>query len=169
MPQGLNPYDIRIKCAVPPLCYDFSDVDEFLGQAATKEALGVDPSRTWESCNYTVNGMFGDDWMKSMEQNVPTLLSLGVRVLIYAGDVDFICNWLGNKAWALGMPWPHSDEFAKEGDHPWVVAGEGAGFARSAANFTFLQVSNAGHMVPLDKPQQALAMVNAFLANKTFY
>ena len=23
---GMNPYDMRIKCAVPPLCYDFSNV-----------------------------------------------------------------------------------------------------------------------------------------------
>ena len=22
----------------------------------------------------------------------------GVRALIYAGDTDFICNWMGNKA-----------------------------------------------------------------------
>ena len=24
--SGMNPYDMRIKCAVPPLCYDFSNV-----------------------------------------------------------------------------------------------------------------------------------------------
>jgi len=23
---GMNPYDMRVKCAVPPLCYDFSNV-----------------------------------------------------------------------------------------------------------------------------------------------
>merc|ERR1712003_506327 len=27
---GYNPYDMRIKCAVPPLCYDFSNVETFL-------------------------------------------------------------------------------------------------------------------------------------------
>ena len=110
---GLNPYDIREPCKVKPLCYDFSDVDDFLGLDSTKEALGVDTSRTWSSCNFTVNSAFADDWMKSMEANVPSLLSLGVRVLIYAGDVDFICNWLGNQAWSLAMDWPHKDDFNK--------------------------------------------------------
>lgn len=27
---GMNPYDMRVKCAVPPLCYDFSNVGVYL-------------------------------------------------------------------------------------------------------------------------------------------
>ena len=27
---GLNPYDMREKCKVPPLCYDFSNVATYL-------------------------------------------------------------------------------------------------------------------------------------------
>ena len=38
---GLNPYDIREPCAVKPLCYDFSDVTDFLNSATVKTALGV--------------------------------------------------------------------------------------------------------------------------------
>ena len=25
--------------------------------------------------------------------------------MLYVGDLDFICNWLGNKAWALKLDW----------------------------------------------------------------
>ena len=36
-----NVYDIRKKCDFPPLCYDFSNVDKFLGREDVITALGV--------------------------------------------------------------------------------------------------------------------------------
>ena len=53
---GLNPYDIREQCKVKPLCYDFSDVEQWLAQPAVLKALGVDTGRVsmWQSCNFEV-------------------------------------------------------------------------------------------------------------------
>lgn len=36
------------------------------------------------------------DWMRNMEVGIPTLLEDGVKLLVYAGEYDLICNWLGN-------------------------------------------------------------------------
>jgi len=42
--------------------------------------------------------------------------------------------------------------------------------ARSGGgSLTFLQVFEAGHMVPMDQPAAALAMLNTFTSNKAFY
>ena len=30
--SGYNPYDMRLKCEVPPLCYDFGNIDKFLNR-----------------------------------------------------------------------------------------------------------------------------------------
>lgn len=89
---GLNPYDIRIKCAKPPLCYDFSNVKKFLNLPSTKQALGVDPehSHAWNSCNYGINMKFHSDWMHTFAPFVSDLINDGIPALIYAGDVDFI-------------------------------------------------------------------------------
>ena len=123
---GLNPYDIRKQCEVPPLCYDFSAVSDFLNLESTKRALHVDEkhSHAWESCNYGINMKFHavrtllalllgmvvrnshvctlfldlqQDFMKDFSGYVAELLDAGFPALIYTGDVDFICNYIGNR------------------------------------------------------------------------
>ena len=164
---GLNPYDIRKKCEHPPLCYDFSAVQDFLNLESTKQALGVDEAHAhnWQSCNYGINMRFHTDWMKDFGHYVADLLNAGFPALIYAGDVDFICNYLGNQAWTLALEWAHKDEFNSAEPHDW---NDGKGLARAASNFTFLQVYDAGHMVPSDQPEASLEMLKTFLSSGTF-
>ena len=167
--SGLNPYDVREKCKVKPLCYDFSAPTDWLDLPATREALGVtQASSTWSSCNMQVNQQFSSDWMKSQQYTIPPLLEDGIRVLIYAGDADFICNWMGNKAWTLALEWPGKDAFNAAEDHDWDVAGTKAGTARTAQGLTFLQVNKAGHMVPMDQPENSLSMIETFMSGGKF-
>ena len=90
---GLNPYDMREQCAVPPLCYDFSNVGTYLERPEVKAALGVDPKRKWSDCNRGVAIGFelDGDWMHNFQTKIPDQLAAGIRVLIYAGDQDYIC------------------------------------------------------------------------------
>lgn len=170
---GLNVYDIRIPCEVPGLCYNFTLVTNFFNSPAVQTALGVRPT-VWTTCSYDVNGMFGSDWMHNFNQLVPDLLNSGIRVLIYAGDCDFICNWLGNRAWTLALPWSGQAAFNAVGEKPWYLDDAPAGMYRSIGVgnvkmlFTFLQIHGAGHMVPMDKPKQALDMVRHFLSDTPF-
>jgi cathepsin A (carboxypeptidase C) len=161
---GMNPYDMRIKCASGNLCYDFSEVDRFLQRPETMQAIGA--TKKWTECNRLVNVMFQQDWMKNYQTKLPDLLGGGIRVLVYAGDVDFICNWLGNKKWTLAMDWEHKADFNAAGDVAWQVDGKAAGRLRSSNGFSFLQVFQAGHMVPMDQPEAALQMLDEFTSKK---
>jgi len=177
---GLNPYDIRKPCE-GDLCYNFTNIDTFLNLPSTREALHVsDKVKKWESCDTAVNVMFAQDWMRDYQQKLIPMLEAGIRVLIYAGDVDFICNWMGNKAWTMDLKWSGKDDFTAAGDHAWSYTNDqkaavNGGMARTGhakhgdGSLTFLQVYEAGHMVPMDQPQAALALLNTFLANKAFY
>jgi len=160
---GINPYDMRIPCSDGSLCYNFTNIDVYLNRADVQAQLGV--SKKWESCNMDVNRMFEGDWMKDYQTQIPDMLGAGIRVLIYAGDQDFICNWLGNKAWTLALEWSGSAAFNAATDNGWNVNSQEAGRIRSADNFTFLQVYKGGHMVPMDQPEAALAMLDGFLNN----
>lgn len=162
--SGYNPYDMRIKCEVRPLCYDFSQVDTFLNSKEVQQQIGV--SKKWGSCNRIVNMAFQGDWMKNYQTKLPDMLADGVEVLIYAGDVDYICNWLGNKKWTLAMEWPHQSDFNSAQDESYEVDGKQGGRLRTSNGFHFMQVFQAGHMVPRDQPGVSLQMLNDFTSGK---
>jgi cathepsin A (carboxypeptidase C) len=102
---------------------------------------------------------FRTDFLKSFSGYVKDLINEGIPILIYAGDADFICNYLGNKAWTYKLDWDGQKEFQQGDEHDW----KGVGLARTAKNFTFLQVFDAGHMVPSDQPKVALDMITDFV------
>eukprot|EP01064_Diplonema_japonicum_P030112 TRINITY_DN502_c0_g1_i1.p1 TRINITY_DN502_c0_g1~~TRINITY_DN502_c0_g1_i1.p1 ORF type:complete len:438 (+),score=154.35 TRINITY_DN502_c0_g1_i1:49-1362(+) len=159
---GLNPYDMRIKCADPPLCYNFTNVGVYLNNPAVRTYLGVG-DRKWESCSNIVHIFMTGDWMHAFQSMIPAQLAAGIRVQIYAGDQDYICNWLGNKAWSLKMDWPGKTEFNAAPDTPWMLGGVEVAKVRHSKGFSFVQVHSAGHMVPMDQPAVALAMLNGFI------
>jgi len=162
---GKNPYDMRIKCAAPPLCYDFSHVQKYLNSPNIQKALGV--KKTWGSCNKAVTLLFAyaGDWMKSWHQVIPDMLADGIRALIYAGDEDYICNWLGNMKWTMALDWPHKDDFNAASNNDYTMENKTVAKVRSSNGLTFMQIFYAGHMVPMDQPAVSLQMVKDHLAN----
>jgi len=174
---GLNPYDIRKPCGESSLCYDMTSTETFLNLQSTKDALHVsDKIKTWTECNNVVNAGFMGDWMRDYAQEISPMLEDNIRVLIYAGDTDFICNWMGNKAWTKALDWTGHTEFESAKDEDWTYgsASTKGGKVRSApaakgkGSLTFLQVFEAGHMVPMDQPEAALALYESFIQNKAF-
>jgi len=160
---GLNPYDVRIKCEKKPLCYDLDYVGDYLNRADVQSALGV--SGKWGSCSRAVQLRFttAGDYMINFHEMIPPLLADGIEVLIYAGEMDYLCNWCGNKAWAKKLEWPGKEEFNAANDDDYTLDGKVVGRVRSAQGFHFMQAYDAGHLFPMDKPDVALSMLNKFL------
>ncbi|ETV98323.1 hypothetical protein H310_09023 [Aphanomyces invadans] len=165
-----NPYDIRQDCPGQQGvgCYDFSYIEAFLNSPGTMAKLGVNTVRVpqWKECNFDINRRFSRDWMKVYSQLLPPMLDDGIRVLIYAGDADLMVNWQGNEAWTVALPWSGQAQYRNATHKPTLFQGKQVGYSRSYANMAFLRVFNAGHMVPMDQPEVALAMVDSFLRNE---
>ena len=70
-----------------------------------------------------------------------------MKVLIYVGTYDWICNWVGNEKWTLALEWMGRDVFTKQELKEWKVNGKVAGRTRSANGLTFATVDDAAHMV----------------------
>lgn len=67
-----------------------------------------------------------------------------IPVLIYAGDADFICNWLGNQGWTNALEWPGQKSFNAAKIQDIKLDGENYGKIKTSGNFTFLQIFGAG-------------------------
>ena len=87
-------YDIRKKCE-GPMCYNFTNVERLLNMQKVKSALGVSDDLGYALCSLDVRFAMMEDWMKNLEVGIPDLLEEGMKVLVYAGEEDLICNWLG--------------------------------------------------------------------------
>ena len=104
--------------------------------------------------------------MRPYHRLVPKLLEADIRVLIYAGDADYICNWMGNEAWVKAMEWSGRTAFIAAKDKKWItedVSRAWAGNVRCSGSLTWLRVFGAGHMVPHDQPSNSLDFFNRWI------
>ncbi|KAI5083732.1 hypothetical protein GOP47_0003475 [Adiantum capillus-veneris] len=157
---NINYYDIRSKCS-GSLCYDFSNMEKFLNQQVVREALGVG-DRKFVSCSPLVYKFMIMDWMRNLEVGIPALLEDGIQLLVYAGEYDLICNWLGNSRWVSAIDWSGKNNYGDAPTKQFLVDGEEAGTFSNYGPLTFLKVHNAGHMVPMDQPRASLEMIKRF-------
>ena len=155
--KGINVYDIRKTC-VTPMCYDLSKITDFMNSDVVRNELQMD--RVWDPCGGEAGGVIARlEYSSNAAPSLIPALEKGLPVLIYSGEFDFACNWMGGDAWTKDLKWSGQTEFAKQE----MVPESTYGFARIYKNFKFLKFSNAGHMVPLDQPEAALQMINKFM------
>lgn len=161
---GKNYYDIRKKCE-GDLCYDFSTMEDFLKLKSVREALGVGDI-DFVSCSSTVYEAMIRDWMRNLEVGIPAMLEDGIKLLVYAGEYDLICNWLGNSRWVHAMEWSGQKQFAAAATTSFSVDGAEAGLQKGYGPLAFVKVHDAGHMVPMDQPKASLEMLRRWMQGK---
>lgn len=128
----------------------------FLNQASIQQASGA--SLNWTAGSDAVAAAFeqsGDMTYLSTVSDIADLLDKGVRVSLYAGDADYICNWFGGEAVSLSIDHAQADNFRKAGYAPFMVDGKESGAVRQYGNFSFLRVYNSGHQVPFFQRKSA--------------
>ncbi len=98
---------------------------------------------------------------------VAALLEHDIDVISYVGEYDWICNYHGNAQWTNKLKWSGGAAFAAAEMREWTVDGKVAGTVKSSGGLTFATVHAAGHMVPYDKPKEALAMLQRYMAGES--
>lgn len=173
--QNDNPYDVRKGCDpnTGGLCYEgMNYVQQYLNRQDVMQALNVEVSE-FDNCNGQVNNAFhstGDD-MLPVVNNVPKILAKNVPVLVYAGDADYICNWLGQRAWTNALSWPGQSAYKAAATQNITYksgGGDAYGTVQNAKGLAFARIFGAGHLVPMDQPQPILDLINRWIHDKDF-
>ncbi|KAL5531734.1 hypothetical protein ACEPAG_4611 [Sanghuangporus baumii] len=174
---GLNPYDMTKACegSLDSLCYEEDTaIEEYLNQLSVRSLLGVTAPQNFSSCSDDITIRFEshlDILAHPTQQYVAELLARDVRVLIYAGTNDWICNWVSNIMWVEKLEWEGKDTFNAAKWRAWglgdkITEESATGITKSAGPLTFASVYGAGHMVPFDKPAEALKMVSRWISEE---
>lgn len=165
----VNVYDLTKKCdpEAKGLCYKAMNYPEtWLNQDHVKQVLGVPTDMRFDTCNGAVNAQFqrkGDEIYPYVDDFHKLLDDYNLPVLVYAGDHDYICNWLGNYFWTNALDWSGKSGFNSAPYTFWKPNGKAVGEIKNYKHFTFLRVYDAGHMVPHDQPEVSLAMLNKWI------
>ncbi|KAI6032459.1 Alpha/Beta hydrolase protein [Pisolithus marmoratus] len=178
--SGLNPYDARHVCyhkEDDSFCYkQMFWIDKYMNTPAVKAAVGVAPQRVFRACNRGVNRAFlsQGDSVRDTSALLPKLINNGIRLLVYAGVTDMMCNFIGNERWLEVLNTSFHEEFLDAPTEVWITSNSKApaGTVRSAGggssragNITFVAVHEAGHMVPHDQPEAALDLITRWIFN----
>ncbi|XP_026175825.1 lysosomal protective protein [Mastacembelus armatus] len=146
-----------------PPCLNSTAQINWLNRGDVRKALHIpDTLPSWDICSDDV----GDQYT-SLYQTVKDvylkLLSVGLRVLVYNGDTDMACNFLGDQWFVEDLGLKETTEYQS-----WLHEDQIAGFYQQFGNITFLTVKGAGHMVPQWAPGPAFHMFQSFITNDTY-
>ncbi|EAL61486.1 peptidase S10 family protein [Dictyostelium discoideum AX4] len=163
---NFNVYDVSKTCYPnEPLCYNFTAIIDYLNLASTKQSFGVLPNSTWNVCSTQPYSAIIRDWFNTPINYIPTLLE-NYKVLVYNGNYDWICNFLGSTEWTSQLKWKYNQEFNNSPRKILYINGNTiSGYSQSYDNLTMQVLLGASHMAPREAPVAALAMVESFIQN----
>ncbi|KAM9860787.1 lysosomal protective protein [Aulostomus maculatus] len=148
--------------SVPP-CINSTAQANWLNRGDVRKALHIpDILPAWDICSDNVSDHYTILY-PTMKDTYLKLLSLGLRALVYNGDTDMACNFLGDQWFVEDLGLEPTTKY-----QTWIHDDQVAGFYQQFGNITFLTVKGAGHMVPQWAPGPALHLFQSFITNSSY-
>uniref|UniRef100_A0A8C2WNL8 Carboxypeptidase n=1 Tax=Cyclopterus lumpus TaxID=8103 RepID=A0A8C2WNL8_CYCLU len=164
--RGLASQHLSVR--LDPPCTNSTPSTLYLNNPYVRAALHISPkAQSWVICSSEVNLYYGRLYPDVRKQYMKLLGALKYRVLVYNGDVDMACNFMGDEWFVESL-----NQKVEVLRRPWLYSGEDGqqigGFIKEFDNIAFLTVKGSGHMVPTDKPIAAFAMFSRFIKRQPY-
>ena len=156
-------YDFR---ELTPDPFPYSFYIDYLNTPQVQEAIGAYVNYS-ESSNTVGNafGTTGDDGrILSTVTDMLKLIQANLTVVMYTGDADYNCNWLGGEVVAheIGAPGFEKAGYVNITTSDGIVHGQ----VKQSGKFSFIRIYESGHEVPFYQPVVALEMFERAIAGK---
>ncbi|RIA89478.1 Alpha/Beta hydrolase protein [Glomus cerebriforme] len=164
----INQYDIRDHSDSYPYCglkwpYELTTIYDYLRRPdVIKDLHATRKKELWVECSSTVSARFDGDLSPPSITLFPEILKQ-INVLLFSGDQDIICNYMGTEAMINNLEWNGYKGFQNNTKLLWYVNNTLAGHIVTERNLTYVKVFNASHMVPYDVPIVSMDMMYRFM------
>ncbi|KAJ1651674.1 Cell death protease [Dispira simplex] len=162
-----NAYDYRFTddypaCGMnwPPKIHTFT---QYFRLPEVWKALHVDQHEwhQWVECN----GKVGNYLQKALDRPtrflLPDLLQR-LDILLFAGDKDLLCNYMGLETLIDQLEWGGHRGFRVPEFASWRINNQEVGKYQSERNLTYVRLLNASHMAGVDKPRELFDLLSQF-------
>nr|GMD67271.1 serine carboxypeptidase-like 51 [Ipomoea batatas] len=121
------------------------DLDSLMNGAIKKKLKIIPPHFEWGEQSGSVFDTMAGDFMRPRINEVDELLSKGVNVTIYNGQVDLICATKGTEAWVQKLKWEGLKTFKSIDRTPMYCGNDQTtrGFTKSYKNLHFYWILGA--------------------------
>ncbi|KAK7680316.1 hypothetical protein QCA50_016556 [Cerrena zonata] len=127
----------------------------FLRNTTILNKIGAQPTIRFQECGGgNLFSRTGDD-ARTLLPQLSALADSKLKILIWAGDADINCNWLGGHASVLAMDWYGNETLHNTPFTNMTIAGKPVAAIQNVDNFSFARVFQAGHEVPAFQPEAA--------------
>jgi carboxypeptidase D len=173
--ECVNLYDIRLDDTYPACGanwpYELDNITEYLQVILTLQhwkrarlnppsqrkdvttALHAEGKSTgWVECDSSVQIAMTNQDSQSSVTLLPKILEK-IPVMLYAGDQDFICNYVGIEALISALTWNGGTGLGKVQTQSWTVDGTPAGTWVTSRDLTYVKVWNAATTPPSSLPR----------------
>ncbi|KAF8204768.1 pheromone-processing carboxypeptidase KEX1 [Pholiota molesta] len=147
----INIYDIRLEDTAPACGMNWPpempQITNFLGRSEVVDALHASAHPGgWVECRPDVHVAFQERKLESSISVMPRVLSK-IPVLIFAGDQDLICNYIGLENMIKALTWNGQTGLGTVQTQSWTVNAVPAGTWVTSRNLTYVK-----HIGTITKP-----------------
>ena len=142
------------------------DLANFMNTAIRKK-LGIIPKNVkWGAQAENAFKYQSDDFLKPVIKEVDYLISQGLKVVVFQGQFDMLCNTAGTEQWINKLTWSGLQGFKDATRKPLYIDGQKTqtqAFVKSYGDFSLYYILNAGLMVPSDNGEMGLKMLGEII------